>query len=182
MWLSIHDYFLQNPDKWDNGVTYAELWQQYTTETQRTDRAYPLYLAALKEWNVWGKGRNPPLQVGNIVLTSGPARHVVRRSRATIGGVMYRAQYLDKKKDGTLLKSNNSYFLCRTANGDTDANGVEQWVYEVGRAQGFIQVSLPGMPGDKCPHELVVANWPVVPTPARTERTRLPIICVDRLV
>ena len=37
LWLSIHDYFLLNPDKWDNGVTYAELWQQYTTKTQRTD-------------------------------------------------------------------------------------------------------------------------------------------------
>ena len=68
------------------------------------------------------------------------------------------AQYLDVRKDGTVLKSNNLYLVCCTATGDTDANRMEQWVYDVDRAQGFIQVSPPGLGGGDCLHELAVVS------------------------
>ena len=57
-----------------------------------------------------------------------------------------------------MLKSNNLYYVCFTATGDTDANGMEQWVYDIGRAQGFIQVSPPGLGGGDYLHERAVAS------------------------
>ena len=162
---------------------YGQLWRAYlvsqgfSESTNREELSSAETLQLLEGWRSWAAAQEPSsLTERQRALCYGPDRRVQTATRASIGGVMFRAARLDATAAGDSKKSANSYFVANVAEG----------ALLVGRFLRFFAVAPPSYSvavASQISSELQYAEveWLATPTPCKTKRSMLPFVYDTRV-
>ena len=182
---SLHDYAFGNPGSWGHGQRYGDLWNKYLAAVPLLPNSnLGARMAHLRGWSQWtmGQHHNLPLTPLDVQLVGGPARFAATYSRAELSGLKLRRKSLDSTSSrsgaGTPKASTDSLFAAIVAHED----GTTRW--EVGQAEQFLLVQMPGESAQTAPKQFVDVRWCVrahnAAGLARTPQSGFPIVVMGK--